>query len=243
MKIMKIKYITEDSLLMLRNHSRLIYEDIVKSKNYTILELLKDENLIKETPYEINDFKLVTSQEKGKESLTDGENVQIIYNNMMHLSDSQASDERIWVAYTLHEQLSYMKYRWKSVNERTMLNRYFFNYHIQRSLFRNGISRLWWIGRMTYDKTAEDPYELTKFICKNQDFIESIFGRNIFNNSTIQRATLRAIYDADKRGTKIDRLLIRGISKYLNLLGGAYLIDMFDYNEIYERVTIWISEN
>lgn len=240
---MNIKYITEEGILTLRNHSRMIFEDVVQGNDKSILELLKDDNLIKETPYEINDFTLVTSQPKGKEALTDGENIQRVYNNMKHLSDSQASDERIWVAYTLHEQLSYMKYRWKSTNEEGMLNRYFFNYHIQRSLFRNGMARLWWIGRMTYDKTAEDPYELTKFICKDQDFMENIFGRNIFNNPTIQRATLRAIYDADKQGIKIDRKSIRGISKYLNLLGGTYLVDMFNYDEIHEKVTYWISKN
>lgn len=239
---MKIKYINEEGVLSLKINSKMIFEDVVQG-NKTILELMKDEHLIKESPYEISDFTLVTSQPKGKEALTDSENVQRVYNNMKHLSDSQASDERIWVAYTLHEQLNYMKYRWATTNENGLLNRYFFNYQIQRSLFRNGMARLWWIGRMTYDKDAKDPYELTKYICKNQDFIENLFGRNIFNNPTLLRATVQAIYDSDQQGTKISRHHIRGISKYLNLLGGTYLIDMFDYNEIYERVVSWISKN
>lgn len=239
---MKIKYITEEGILTLRNNNKIIFEGIMLEKDKSILELMKDDNLIKETSYEINDFILSTSQDKGKEALTDGENVQIVYNNMMHLSDSQASDERIWVAYTLREQLNYMKYRWPAKNAKGMLNRYFFNYGKQRSLFRNGMSRLWWIGRLTYDKSADDPYELTKIICKHQDFIENIMGRNVFNNPTILRATLRAINDANKQGIKTNRYCIRGIAEYLNLLGGTYLIDIFTYDEIYEKVANWISK-
>lgn len=122
------------------------------------------------------------SQPDGKESLTDVENIQRVYNHMKFLSDSQASDERIWAAYTFSEFLDYMRYRWKASSISDLENRYLFGYSVQRSLFRNGVSRLWWIGRFTYDETRLDPYELTRFLCKDQDYIENICGRNIFNN-------------------------------------------------------------
>ena len=129
-----------------------------------------------------------------------------------------------------------MKYRWKADNEKDMLNRYFFNYSNNRSLFRNGIARLWWIGRVTYDEKRSDPYELTKYICKDQDFIESICGRTIFNNPVVQKATIRAIYDMELSGVKIGREEIRNISKYVNLLAGTYLLDMLSEEEIYNKV-------
>lgn len=233
---MKIKYIAEDGLLMLKSNADIIFNEVVDKKNKSILELFHDEQLVKETPHEIEKFELDMSQPYGKESLTDSENVQRVYNHMKHLSDSQASDERIWVAYTLCEQLEYMSYRWKVNNADGMLNRYFFKYSAQRSLFRNGISRLWWIGRVTYDEKRQDPYELTKFLFKDQDFLESICGRNIFNNLTVQRAVISAIYDAENTGVIIKRATVREISKYVNLLGGIYLLDMLSYQEIYNKV-------
>ncbi|ETJ21058.1 hypothetical protein Q604_UNBC18358G0004 [human gut metagenome] len=240
---MKIKYVTEDGLLMIKNNADIVFREIIKGKEKTIMELFNDDSLIKETPYDIEEFTLDMSQPQGKESLTDGENVQRVYNHMKYLSDSQASDERIWTSYTLNEQIDYMRYRWKTENANDMLNRYFFNYSSQRSLFRNGIARLWWIGRVTYDERRNDPYELTKYICKNQDFLESICGRNIFNNPKVQKASISAIYDADRNGAAITREVVRGVSKYINLLSGTYLLDILSYEDIYTKVYRKLTEN
>ena len=159
-----------------------------------------------------------------------------LYNHMKFLSDSQASDERIWAAYTFVEYLDYMRYRWPATKTEDLNNRYLFGYTMQRSLFRNGIARLWWIGRFTYDEKRNDPYELTKFLCKEQDYIESICGRNIFNNPEIGLATISALYDAEKAGIKIDRYVVRDIGKYVNLLAGTYLLDTFTKEEVYEKI-------
>lgn len=194
------------------------------------------DNLIKETQFEINDFKLDMSQPDGKESLTDVENIQRVYNHMKFLSDSQASDERIWAAYTFSEFLDYMRYRWKASSISDLENRYLFGYSVQRSLFRNGVSRLWWIGRFTYDETRLDPYELTRFLCKDQDYIENICGRNIFNNPNVGFATISALYDAEKAGVVVNRELVREVSRYVNLLAGTYLLDTLSEEEIYQKI-------
>ncbi|WP_238883864.1 DUF6339 family protein [Clostridium sp. YIM B02551] len=196
--------------------------------------MFHDDKIIKETPFEIEEFKLDMSQEKA--SLTDLENIRRVYNNMRHLSESQASDERIWTAYTLDEFAEYMKYRWTTKNERDMENRYFFNYSIQRSLFRNGIARLWWIGKSTYDSKRTDPYELTAFVCKDQDFIENIFGRNFSNNPVIVKALISALIDAESEGLIVDRTKVRNITKYVNLLGGTYVLDCLSYDDVYSKI-------
>lgn len=237
---MKIKYITEDGLLMLKNNKNSVFRDVVVDGK-ALVDYLGNSGFLKESPLEIEEIVLDISQPKGKETLTDAENVQRIYNHMKGLSDSQASDERIWVAYTLGEQNEYMKYRWKCDNSDDMLNHYFFNYTAQRSLFRNGVARLWWIGRVTYDSKRSDPYELTKFICKDQDLIETICGRNIFNNYEIMSATVEALYDADKEGIKITRDIWRPVGKYVNLLAGTYIIDFMDYEMVYEKVQKYIK--
>ena len=125
---MRIKYVVEDGIAILKNNSEFVYKNVIEEGRKTLAEVLGDSSLIKETPYEIESITLDMSQPKGKETLTDAENAQRVYSHMKSLSDSQASDERIWIAYTLQEQLEYMKYRWDCKNGSEMLNRYFFNY-------------------------------------------------------------------------------------------------------------------
>lgn len=86
-----------------------------------------------------------------------------------------------------------------------------------------------------------DPYELTKFICRDQDFIESICGRNIFNNFDVMKATVVALYDYSKNGGELSRNLVRSVTKYINLLAGTYIIDFLDYETIYLKVKTYID--
>lgn len=233
---MRIKYLTEDDLNAVKSNLSGILCDVIAEDGKSLNDFFGRDNLIKETQFEINDFKLDMSQPDGKESLTDVENIQRVYNHMKFLSDSQASDERIWVAYTFSEFLDYMRYRWKASSISDLENRYLFGYSVQRSLFRNGVSRLWWIGRFTYDETRLDPYELTRFLCKDQDYIENICGRNIFNNPNVGFATISALYDAEKAGVVVNRELVREVSRYVNLLAGTYLLDTLSEEEIYQKI-------
>lgn len=233
---MRIKYLTEDDLNAVKSNLSGILCDVIAEDGKSLNDFFGRDNLIKETQFEINDFKLDMSQPDGKESLTDVENIQRVYNHMKFLSDSQASDERIWAAYTFSEFLDYMRYRWKASSISDLENRYLFGYSVQRSLFRNGVSRLWWIGRFTYDETRLDPYELTRFLCKDQDYIENICGRNIFNNPNVGFATISALYDAEKAGVVVNRELVREVSRYVNLLAGTYLLDTLSEEEIYQKI-------
>lgn len=233
---MRIKYLTEDNLNAVKSNLSGILCDVIAEDGKSLNDFFGRDNLIKETQFEINDFKLDMSQPDGKESLTDVENIQRVYNHMKFLSDSQASDERIWAAYTFSEFLDYMRYRWKASSISDLENRYLFGYSVQRSLFRNGVSRLWWIGRFTYDETRLDPYELTRFLCKDQDYIENICGRNIFNNPNVGFATISALYDAEKAGVVVNRELVREVSRYVNLLAGTYLLDTLSEEEIYQKI-------
>jgi hypothetical protein len=233
---MRIKYLTEDDLNAVKSNLSGVLYDVIAEDGKSLNDFFGRDNLIKETQFEINDFKLDMSQPDGKESLTDVENIQRVYNHMKFLSDSQASDERIWAAYTFSEFLDYMRYRWKASSISDLENRYLFGYSVQRSLFRNGVSRLWWIGRFTYDETRLDPYELTRFLCKDQDYIENICGRNIFNNPNVGFATISALYDAEKAGVVVNRELVREVSRYVNLLAGTYLLDTLSKEEIYQKI-------
>lgn len=229
-----IKFISEDALLEIKNNHTLLYNNVVSSKKQTLEEAFQNDMIIRDTSVHADEFQLDMSAEKPE--LTDLENVKRVYKNMSMLSESQASDERIWAAYTLSVFADYMRYRWYPDSETAMMNRYFFSYSPKRSLFRNGISRLWWIGHLTYDPDrAGDKYELTEYICKRQDNINLLLDINFGNNPSIVRAVIQSLIDAEKSGIAIDREKTRKLSEYINTLGGVYLVDAFSYDMIYEK--------
>ena len=125
------------------------------------------------------------------------------------------------------------QYRWKIAKKCTKQDikaHYFFGFGARRSLSRNALARLWWIGRLTYDDSRPDPYELTKFVCENADHALHIIERNTSNSPTIIRAFVSAILTARTEGLNINTDTVGELSKYLNLLGGTYILDCLPYD-------------
>lgn len=232
---MKIKFITDEGLEKARNNYKTIYKEILVKGTSDLQTLFNDDHIIKDTSINIEDFSLDTSFENRVDS--DLENVKRVYNHMMPLSVSKASDERIWVAYALSEFVDYMRYRWMPDGSDKRKERFFFENSSKRSLFRQGISRLWWIGYLTYDDSKPDPYEMTAFILRNgQDVINQLLDIGFSSNKTILKAVIRALYEAENSGITINRDLVRDTCKYVNLLGGTYMLDCLSENDIYEKV-------
>lgn len=231
---MRLKFITEEGLLAAKGNYSAIFNEVLVKNNCNIQTLLDDDTIIRESSIEYEPFSFDMSKEKA--TATDVENIKRVYNHLKGLTESQASDERIWVAYTLSEAIDYMKYRWMPKDDSDKLDRYFFNNTTKRSLFRNGIARLWWIGYHTYDPNRSDPYELTEFICRDQDFINNLLDIGFASNPTISKASIAALMDAEKKGITVDRDVVRDISQYINLLGGTYILDCLSYDEIYDKL-------
>ena len=174
-----------------------------------------------------------------KAYLTDAANVQEFYGKLSFISDSQASDERLWAGLCLGPFYEYTQYRWKIAQKCTKQDvkaHYFFGFGARRSLSRNALARLWWIGRLTYDDSRPDPYELTKFVCENADHALHIIERNTSNSPTIIRAFVSAILTARAEGLNINTDIVGELSKYLNLLGGTYILDCLPYDTIYNKI-------
>lgn len=72
---MRIKYLTEDDLNAVKSNLSAVLRDVIAEDGKSLNEFFGRDNLIKETQFEINDFKLDMSQPNGKESLTDVENI------------------------------------------------------------------------------------------------------------------------------------------------------------------------
>ena len=182
----------------------------------------------------IGEISLDMSAEKGKEYLTEFNNVKSVYSALKFLSDSTASEERLWAALCLGPLYSYVQYRWgKSLQSVNGIKQHFFLERAnRRSLTRNAIARLWWIGRLTYDKKRDNPYELTEFVCAHPDYIMHFIERNTSNNLHILRPFLEAIIEEEKNGIVLNTDDGGELAKYLNLLGGMYVLDVMPENWI-----------
>ena len=243
---MNITFIEEDNLLQLKSNLMSIAPKFALPDNEWISEYFQH-SPFRETKWTIDEFELDMSQDKP--FLTELENVQRIYNRLGFLSDSQASDERLWAGLCLNHFYKYTQYRWDIIAKCTALNveqHFFFGFGARRSLTRNAISRLWWIGRLTYDEGRDDHYELTQFVCENADYIMHILERNTSNNLTITKGFISALVEARREGCIINTDTVGELSKYLNLLGGTYILDCLPEERIHEKILYKahaISEN
>jgi hypothetical protein len=222
---MKLTLLEDDCLIALKSNLNDLYTKFSLSDVEWITEYFGRSPFI-ETKYSIGDFSLDMSQDKP--FLTEFENVQRVYNSLYFLSCSQASDERLWAALCMNHFLEYTQYRWNILEKTTaenVRNHFFFGQSVRRSLTRNAIARLWWIGRLTHDPSRKDPYELTRFVCENADYIMHILERNTSNSPSVTKAFLSALINAREEGCLINTNTVGELSKYLNLIGGTYILD------------------
>lgn len=234
---MKLQFVSYDNIDAIKSNLP-VWVNQFKEDSSDWLNTELGNALLSDTKFaEAPDFALDMSEEKP--FMTEAENVKRVFGNLRFLSDSQASDERLWAGLCLGPFWKYVKYRWEIDKKCTVSNvqqHFMFGFGARRSLTRNAISRLWWIGRLTYDETRTDPWELTKFVCENADYIMHILERNTSNNPTIIRSFLSAIIDARKNGFQIDTNIVGDLAKYLNLLGGIYILDCLPEKKIYDKI-------
>lgn len=235
---MKLQLISQDSIDIIKSNLE-IWKTRFDADDATWLEEKLEGMLFLPTSYEdIPDFELVMDGENP--FATEAKNVEIVYSNLQFLTDSQASDERLWAGLGLSYFWKYIKYRWaidgrSSVD--TLRNQFFFGMGPRVSLTRQGVARLWWIGRLTYDGQRSDSFELTKLVCEQASFIPDILERNTSNNPRIVHAFLDALLALRAEGITITAELVRELSKYLNVLGGTYLLDCLSPEKIMLKVT------
>ncbi len=169
----------------------------------------------------VPDFELIS----GEGASQDIENAILLHSSFKGvLKPVQAADRRLWVALTHTSFYPYMVHRWpveNSVNDHgtngTVTDRYF----ASRGLFRNGISRLYWLAELTYDESLEDPYEYTRFLMEYQDLINQVDGRSLCRNKDVLRACLKVLKDAGELSERQKRLFFEGMCKS----GGVRVLD------------------
>lgn len=233
---MKLQLIGYDDLDTIKSNLEKWVPNFKKdSSDWLIQEF--DTSIFKDTKFNVPDFQLDMSSEKPFD--TDAKNAQIVYDNLKFLSDSQASDERLWSGLCMGPFWKYTQYRWNILEKCTpesVKQHFMFGFGVRRSLIRNALSRLWWIGRLTYDENRTDKYELTKFICEHNDHIMHILERNTSNNRMIIQAFIDGILEARKEGLIITTDTVGELAGYLNLLGGIYILDCLPKDKIKQKI-------
>ena len=195
----------------------------------------------------VEDFELAdTDQQPGEIDL---QNCKTLYEKLKFISDSQASDERLWAGLTNKTFYSYMRKRWRYARRHlkktaddssAVLMRYFFKGTGRSGLFRNTLARCWWTGRLTYSEKFSNRWELLNAL-GSEDLvskISDIFYSNTYSsNSDIVEGFCEGLKFYRDRNIHVStREHIRPTAQYLNALGGGLLLDMFSADEIKKLV-------
>lgn len=240
---MKLQILDIDCLALLRDKACIdaSLNKYINHQNNNWLNEVCDKSPFINTKYiDLPEIVFDTSAEKPDD--TDFENVKRVYGALKFLSDSNASEERLWAAMCLGPGYRYVQYRWPVKTSENVLQHFYYGYGGRRSLTRNAIARLWWIGRLTYDKDRKDPYELTRFVCSAADYIMHFIERNTSNNLHVLRPVIEAILEAREKGYDVNTDDAGTLSKYLNILGGMYILDAMPEEWIKNKIVNKIME-
>lgn len=192
---------------------------------------------------EVPDFTLApVTNKKGEMDL---ENCKILYSKLMQISESQASDERLWAGLCNSTFYEYLIKRWDYKNlelkdpkndASTVLSRFFFRGGTRAGFFRNSLAKCWWVGRATYQTDLKNKFELLDALGPD-DFsskVSDFFYSNTFaSNPTIMKGVCKAWKLFKDRKMKVSvREHFRPALQYLNALGGGMLLDILTEEEI-----------
>ena len=245
---MKLYIMKREALETLKANLEIVYAKYyTESTNEWIHEVCGQDAFIefKEVP----DFELAQLDSDYGKGEIDLLNCKIVFEKLMFLSESQASDERLWAGLTHATFYDYMRKRWgygygkkpknaeKEAGE--IKTRFFYGASGRSGFYRNTLAKCWWVGRNTYDANCgATPFKKLDDIGSNDisSKISTIFYN--YNFSSVPYI-MDGIVDA-LRYFKDEGILlsakdhIRPAMTYLNAVGGSVVIDCLPKEEITE---------
>lgn len=237
---MKLNFLKEVPLETLRKNIDMNLNNYMLETNEWIFSFFEDGTPFLQLEKEVNDFEMITSEERPEK--TDIENIRKIYSELKNLSIVEATSENLWVGLAHSNFWKYIKYRAsfdKSFPTQETINRsFFFSNGKRRSLIFHPLSRLWWTGHLVYEEGRTDPFELLNvFRTDFQTKLLYLFSSNFSNSDKITKSFLNVIHNFEKNGVKINRRIFSETIMYLNILGGTYILDYFETDELKEKIT------
>lgn len=236
--ISKLQFMRESDVVSLKSNIK-SHVEMYKNNDYSWVEKLDITS--KKVFVQFGDnLEINLKMDIDKPSKTDIDNIKIFYNGLRFLSDSQATDERLWVGLSHSLFWDYMQYRWPLPNkdidsvEKHILGNYFFGHAQVRSLLLNGLARLWWFGRLTYLESEENPYVLLDYMADDLNGKAYVlFATNFSSNKKLLKNFIFAIMDYEKEfDFKVDRQLFQYLIKIINKYGGFCIIDTLSHDKV-----------
>lgn len=244
---MKLHFIKESCLETLRHNMKSNLKLYRNDTNEWVAKECGEEPFI-EFKMEVPDFELsfVPSLET---SAQDIQNAITLYSALKGLTDTQATEERLWSGLCHGDFYDFLQKRWDMANapkikENEIATRYFLSkdQSPKRALFTNSLSKLWWCTRLTYNEDFDDPFELTRYFAS--DFTTKaliIFSNNFMANKQVVKGLISALKKMENEGfvlssQKKKRGVYYEAARYLNVLGGTHVLDFFSAEEIQEKV-------
>ena len=164
---------------------------------------------------------------------TDVDNALLVYRALSELTPHQASIERMWAWLCHCDCPQYVAKRWlndrperKEDAIRKVKNHFFATGN--RALIRdNGVSRLWWLGKIAHEVTPTSPREFLEILLHRQDVRSALIERP---SVSMNRRVLRGIYMVMREewadgGELFKRETFRSWMVALNRRGGVVLLD------------------
>lgn len=229
---MRLKYLTESAYDQL--YSGVKKNNELYEKQDPILPLIFPySNYAKDSSIVINDINL---QQETFNIEDDIVNVKIIFSAMKKLTPEQASNVYLWTWLSHEVFFDYIQKRWKPSTEGSIKDRFFCDTYkgSRTGLFRNGISRLWWYGYVTYIEGASNPFALTEILLSNSDLCLSLVERKFSMNRNIMIGILQAIKEINEDNSlnNVSMDEWRDLSKYLNRYGAVTMLDFLTPEEV-----------
>lgn len=244
---MIVHYMKEKYLEILKSNIHGNLKNYQSDSNNWIYDFFDGKNPFGEYKISFVDFNLHFDSNSNDRSKQDVENCKTLYLAMKDLTDTQAADEMLWAGLTHYDFYSYMNSRVdfkrtksKSNPTQAVLTNYFFRHNtpdgIHTSIFVNGLSKLWWIGRLTYDETRENPFELLDYF-KNDFSTKSLvmMQNKMFSSKNVLIGTIEALMELQNENFtygKKKRDIFYEIIKFFNIYGATHILDFFSKDEI-----------
>ena len=153
---------------------------------------------------------------------------------VLRITPQQATDKYFWsgLAFTIGHQ--YLKERWGLKSQKDIMYRWITYTNTRRGLYFNGLARLWWYYKITYDERLEDPEMYTKMSFANIAIIQNLVYRNFSSSKKVRMAYLKYINFLKDTDYNLSKQQLFKVIRELSLLGGSVIIDNLEEKEIYE---------
>ena len=189
------------------------------------------------------EFAIQLEMEKEDSHETDFNNIQLLYEGLKDLPPSIAAKPEFWAWYAHAFQSEYVIYRSETTrgeyDERSVLRDFFCRSKTEqprRMLIVNLLARLWWSGRLLYDKDDANPYHVLELVTKSAYNSKMLLlaSSTAPNNHEIMMGLMDAVetYKNENELDDISRAHFLPCTKYLNSIGAVKMIDTLGRAEI-----------